>query len=259
MSNIGSKGLSTELRRGLELIVGFIHLFGIGYLVYIIISRFFYGFQKFIYERQEEVVIGSNTAMIPGLLLVMSVSYFIIIVMLKIENTYFPRFYKFINVKNSDFKINKKTLIKLNNFVIGLIPFSIFFMVLCFNGYIALGDNYIAASTIAIFNNRKEYGYSNIRLSKEIHRSGSTQSWTYIYEFPDGKELSNLGGIFGSDTQVIKKIQERQRQLGLSVSEVPARVPQKKQGTFFSLLYYLIFGSMFYFIPWTLKKLFKRR
>ncbi len=241
-------------------VIFFILHFGLWTLVWLFIGKVFYSLQELIYKRPGEILIGSNRGMIPGLMVAAGITYFVFMKTLFFVKKHSPNFYNAVNNTDKNYSINKKSLNKLDNFVFGLICVSFFLMGICLNAYIALGDKYIAASSIGFLNNRKEYSYGDIMFSKQIQQDGTHQSEVFMYSFPDGKSLDCLGSriLVGNDLEVIKEIQEKQKSLGLNVSEITIWRPKGKENAFINILIYLISGSVFFFIPWTLNKLLKR-
>lgn len=230
-----------------------IKIFGLGFWVYLVLNKIIYGTQKLLYQRPGEILAGSGKLLIFGLLLIGCSTYFLIIWESELEKKFSPRFYKYFNPECNELdKSSKRKITKTAGF---LIPFSLFFIIFFLNEYISLGDNYIAASSASLFPNRKEYVYSDIAISKERIQN----SWTYIYRFPDGKKISNIWDGFGiSDAKFVKMINERQNKLGQERALIVAKTAKQKASPP-NLLSYLVTCALYFFLAWTLAKLFKKK
>ncbi len=238
------------MRTCVAIIYGFVHFFGIAFLVYIFINNIVQTLQTYLYHKPGEVFFAGNLVIIPELFLMIGVTTLIAFPVLEIVEKIFPSFFKYILSAESKYGFNstevKKIVKKLTRFIIIIIPFSLLFLFIAINEYISLGSNYIVASSASIMPNRKEYSYSDITIYKELQQNGTNSSWRYGYRFPENKRT--LGGGVGNDFKLIKMIQNKQRGLGLKVSEIEVWTPKVKPKAFMSILSLLIFGSTYFFI-----------
>ena len=236
-------------------IIALILVILVGCILFFLFHRIIYGLQRLLYQQSGETLIGCSNIVIGILALVISSDYFIVDSLYKIIGKRYPEFYrKYYFNPDSEFKINEKAFKKLKIALIGLFIFGIIASYFFFNEYISLGDKYIAVSSKSFVNNRQEYNYSEIQILERRPRN-SNESWVVKYKFPDGKELSNIGA-FAGDT--IKAIQAKERSLNISISPVyqqPTSLKQKSR----NFIAYLVWISTFFFIPWILRILFKRR
>ena len=136
----------------------------------------------------------------------------------------------------------------------GVLIFGIITAYFFFNEYVSLGNKYIAASSMSLFNNRQEYSYSEIQIWRRPSRK-QDGSWVYSYVFSNGKELSHIGAFDGT---TIKQIQNAQIISG-ATPNIHTGGSVKQPNMRIKFISYLIWASMFLFIPWILKRLFNRK
>lgn len=230
-------------------------LFIVGSALFFIFHRIIYGLQRLLHQRAGETLIGSSNIVIGILALVIGLDFFIVDFLYKLSGKYYPGFYRnYYFDSDSELKINEKAFRKFKIVLVSVFVFGICVTYFFFNEYISLGDRYIAASSMSFIHNRQEYNYSDIEIWERRPRN-SNESWVHKYKFPDGKELSNIGAFAGN---TIKAIQAKQRNLGIRISDAYQQPSSQKQRSR-SYIAYLIWISTFFFIPWTLRNLFKRK
>lgn len=227
----------------------------ISIILFFIFHRLIYGLQILMYQRIGETLIGSSNIVVGILALVIGLDCFILDFLYKFTEERYPVFfYKYCFDTNSKIRINEDIWKKFKLVALGFIILGIGFVYFFFHEYISLSNRYIAASVASMFNNRQEYNYSDIKIVERLPRS-SNESTVYRYEFPAGKELSNIGA-FAGDT--IKAIHARQKNLSIGLSKVSHQSSTKSQ-KLRSLIAYFIWLSSFFFIPLTLKKLLLKK
>ncbi|MFH1442178.1 MAG: hypothetical protein ABIH18_09095 [Candidatus Omnitrophota bacterium] len=243
----------------LAAVISLLHPVIIGLLVYFTFDKIILFIQEYFFKNQGEMFFRENTIVMLGeFLLIVGIVYSLCLWVVSLEMKYWPWFVKTVSVEGK-MKLDENKVIKvagkLKKFLFILMPLGIFIVYLGINGYIALGNDYIAASRPSLFPNRKEYSYADIKIGRERQQNGSTYSWVFCYKFPDGK--TNMGGI-EHDVKLMKMIQSKQRELGFKVSEQEDWTPTKKPNVFLQFILLSLFGSTYFFITRFFSKLEKK-
>lgn len=247
-----------RMRKFVAISFCFLLPFGIGAFVFIIISKSVHAIQKMLYQKPGEILIGAGIVTIPTLLLTICLTYLLALFLFNLMDKYLPYFMKYIDVEGA-IKLDKKAVNKFAKklvvFTIATIPLWILLIHVCINEYISIGSNYMVASSASIFQNRKDYRYSDVKFLEAVDQNNSVHPSTYIYEFSDGRTISDVD----NDVNIRRVIQAKQRELNLRVSTIGQWVPKRKAGIFLRTLSMLIFGSTYFVIAWLFSRLTKRK
>ena len=192
----------------LTTILKYIILVGGGIVLWLVLTftSFFAlkNLQMFLYQEPDEVLyIGGGVV----IFLLMAVLFVPISLYYLVSNSFFPNYWE--RVTKNDY-IPPRQMRLMDKFCVIMAILSILGILLSFNRYIALGNDYIAFSQAGIIHKRQYYSYNDIAI--ELEKNERTNRYEPRFYLKD--KILSMG--FWNDNKLAKDIQEHRNRLAFN-------------------------------------------